>query len=131
MGLDLSARTFRDILCLSFLASFSGVLIDADHWFAAVNHWQDARFLHHDLGFLVVYILMSGVIVTAFAHRWRIIETCPTIKPPRLGTERAFQPQYVELVSKHFTEPSRNEQVPPAVPTITIRSRPKRSRNSS
>lgn len=73
MDLDFNSRTFRDIVCLSLIVSVAGIFIDTDHWFALVNHWKDARFLHSDPSFLVVYVLLWGLVGTAFAYRWGVV----------------------------------------------------------
>ena len=66
-------RTFFSIICLSFLLSLSGIVIDIDHPIAFMLGISQQRTLHYNPVFCVVYVLCWGLIVTAFAFRWNIV----------------------------------------------------------
>ena len=75
---DVVSRTFCGFIFSSLVLCGAGILIDLDHWYAQIEGTVDGRWLHYTLATSpMVLLLLSifwGIITTAFALRWNIIE---------------------------------------------------------
>jgi len=71
--MDASLRSLYHIICLGFVISLPGVLVDLDHLYGRLFGWGPRAFHYlaqDNLIVLVLYGMVFGLIDLAFIYRW-------------------------------------------------------------
>jgi hypothetical protein len=66
-------------------------LVDLDHWFYAMRYW-DETLIHYDFWLQLLYCGIMGLVVTAFAARWHLLNLPSLAReaPASLTTRRVL-----------------------------------------